>query len=475
MPRLDFIPSRDGWHFVNSFRTRVLPGVLQGVKTAGLCGGMVMSALDYWRAKVPIPAHDASDLPPDADANGAPLPDEASRMRRYIFDRQMNSFLTRLMITRWLPAPWTPPDWFHDWAVNAEFNVVRQQVDRGRPAMLGLWGFADWNSGHQVLCYGYDTNPIRLYVYDPNNPDEESVLTPRSPADGVWIIGAVSGRQSQYRGYFWMDVYNWDQNPPLDPPYKDLALASGISTTPAGPDADLGGRLQIALTVRNLGEYPSRFKSLILWARDPVGNNIDQAVGGPESGFTALQPGEERTIVRDIAAFGQSEGMHTIGVARLTLDDHWQEIPPGLPGTVARRPLRLWRKRRLIIEKWVDVPESTRTDVDTSVTLQPGDEFELVGAGSIWAGVWGTGTNGPEGWIDRIERNPSFPMNSRPQAHPFALIGRFGTEAYFYIGNKGVSRRAYARTTPLPLMLRINDNSPSNGSGAFRCLVRVWR
>ena len=61
---------------VVSIVTRVLPGVLN-VQTSGLCGGMVMSALDYWRAGVPIPLHEPGDLGPTA------LPSEASRMRQY--------------------------------------------------------------------------------------------------------------------------------------------------------------------------------------------------------------------------------------------------------------------------------------------------------------------------------------------------------------------------------------------------------
>lgn len=472
MPRLNFVASRDGWHFVNGFETRVLPGILYDVKTGGLCGGMVMSALDYWRAGVPVPLHDPADLP--VDPTGHRLPDEASRLRRYIFDRQMNSFLTKLTITRWLPAPWLKPEWFHDWAVNAEFAVVRQQLAMGRPTMLGLWGFKNWNSGHQVLCYGYDTSPVRLYVYDPNNPDEESVLTPVSPADGIRIQGAASGRKSQYRGYFWMDVYNWGETPPLSPPYRDLAITHGLSTTPTGPNVDVGGRLRITLTLRNQGEYPSRFKSAGIWARDPLGADVDNWVGGLETGLTELQPGEEQIFARDIGSFGQAEGVHTIGGGRTSLHDHRQDLPPGAPSATSRKQLRLWRKRGIAVDRWVDVPESARTDVDTGITLQPGDDFELQGTGVIWAGVWFTGTNGPEGWTDRLETNPSSPMHSGPQAHPFALIGRFGTEPYFFIGT-GLLRRVYGRSAASKLFLRINDNAPANGSGAFRCRVVVWR
>jgi hypothetical protein len=471
VPRLNFIPSRDGWHFVNNFETRILPGI-SGATTEGLCGGMVMSALDYWRAGIPIPVHEPADLP--ADQNDNRLPDEASHLRRYIFDRQMNTFLTRGMITRWLPAPWLQPAWFHDWATNSEFEVVRQQLAGGRPTLLGLWGMENWNSGHQVLCYGFETDPPRLYVYDPNRPDEESILTPVSPERGVVIRGVDSATETAYRGYFFTDVYNWDEQPPYDPRYRDLVVTSGLNLDPSGPDAAVGGRLRLSVTVRNIGEYPARFRCMVIWARDPEGRNIDDWVGGIEPGLTALNPSEERTIVRDVSAFGQAAGTHTIGVARESNRGHWQDIPPGSAGTFPRRQLRLWLPRRQVVDHWIDVPEASRTDVDANVTLEPGDEYALQGTGSIWAGVWFTGLNGPEGWTDRIETNPSSPMHDVPQAHPFSLVGRFEGEPYFYVGT-GFARRPYPRPTPRRLFLRINDNAPANGSGGFRCRVQLWR
>lgn len=471
MPKIDFIPARDGWHFANDFETRILPGVLHNVKTEGLCGGMVMSAIDYWRAKVPIPAHRPEDLP--TERVHYTLPDEASRLRAYIFDRQIHSFLTKLTISRWLPAPWLKAEWFHDWAINAEFQAVQQQLTLERPVMLGLWGMNNWNTGHQVLCYGYETNPVRLYIYDPNHPDTECVLTPVSPEEGV-VISKAGSRVAQYRGYFRMDVYDWGQNPPLDPPYKDLVITSGLTTTPAGPNVPIASRLQLAVTVANIGEYPSHFKHFIIWARDATGRNIDNRVGGFEDGFTGLQPGEYRTITRDVSPFGEVEGVHTIGVGRLTMKDYWQDLPPGSPSTAARRQLRFWRQRELIVDRWVDVPESARSDIRTGILFQPGDDFELWGTGQIWAGVWLTGLNGPDGWTDRIETNPNSPLNNRPQAHPFSLVGRFGQGNYFYIGTR-MQRQAYRGTSAEELRLRINDNQPANGSGAFRCRVQAWR
>ena len=122
---------------------------------------------------------------------------------------------------------------------------------------------------------------------------------------------------------------------------------------------------------------------------------------------------------------------------------------------------------------WVNVPESVRTDIDTGVVLQPGDEFALTGTGSIWAGVWFTGLNGSEGW-DRIETDPNSLLHNTPDARPFSLIGRLEDEGYFYIGS-GFGRRTFNRNSARRLFLRINDNQPANGSGSFQCLIEVWR
>jgi len=65
-------------------------------------------------------------------------------------------------------------------------------------------------------------------------------------------------------------------------------------------------------------------------------------------------------------------------------------------------------------------------------------------------------------------------MNNTPDAHPFALIGRLADEPWFYIG-RALSRRPLGGSQSRRLQLWINDNTPGNGSGQFRCHVQVWR
>jgi len=108
-------------------------------------------------------------------------------------------------------------------------------------------------------------------------------------------------------------------------------------------------------------------------------------------------------------------------------------------------------------------------DIGTGLQLQTGDRLRIDAWGNIWAGVWLTGLNGPRGW-NAIEYDPKFPLSA---THPYSLIGKIGAGGYFYIGDD-----ANIDGVPDPggeLLLRINDDVPGNGSGAFTCLVQVYR
>jgi hypothetical protein len=114
----------------------------------------------------------------------------------------------------------------------------------------------------------------------------------------------------------------------------------------------------------------------------------------------------------------------------------------------------------------VEVRESNY-DVDTGLTIKYGDKVEFSCSGSIWAGVWFTGRNGPEGWSN-ITYDPKFPLTG---THPFKQLGKLNGR-YFSIG-KGITRTHYSSDSRL--YLRINDDAPGNGDGAFFCDVWVYR
>jgi hypothetical protein len=126
----------------------------------------------------------------------------------------------------------------------------------------------------------------------------------------------------------------------------------------------------------------------------------------------------------------------------------------------------------LIVDKWVTVGE-WQSDVDTNVLLKQGDWVDIAAEGTIWAGVWFTGQNTPRGWEGWTAGNDK-PLPGSP---PFCLLGRTSEDGYFYIGD-GI-RRTYQNSSLGPgetrLSLRINDNVPGNGSGAFNVHIMVWR
>lgn len=130
---------------------------------------------------------------------------------------------------------------------------------------------------------------------------------------------------------------------------------------------------------------------------------------------------------------------------------------------------RVWK---VVADKMVTVSESDGI-VDTGIDFQLGDKYELQGFGKIWAGIQGDPDNGPEGYSN-IDNDPKFPLYQGREAHPYALIGRFGTEEnWFLVGDYLL--KVYVTDSIQRLYLRTNDDWPGNGSGAFECRVRCLR
>jgi hypothetical protein len=123
-------------------------------------------------------------------------------------------------------------------------------------------------------------------------------------------------------------------------------------------------------------------------------------------------------------------------------------------------------------ERTVTVRESD-ADVSTGYNLQYGDRVTLSASGSIWAGVWFTGRNGPQGW-ETYDCAEKFPLRC---SRPFSLLKRIGTadpnHGYSYVG-KGQDFRYYGLSGE-GLSLRINDDEPGNGNGSFSVVVRIYR
>jgi hypothetical protein len=187
-----FLPSRDAFAFANAWppgpAVRV-PTPLRGAgigignTAAGLCGGMIFAALDYWHAR---------ERPPAA------RPEPGSPLQQYIVRRLIASWRIPAGVARyyqWMNLPDGDRDvtvlgrplgrtrrgvsWR---TIAVQWPRIRASLDDGIPAPLGLVTVASANPAqlrhnHQALAYGYAlAGPeVILRVYDPNSGQDDGV------------------------------------------------------------------------------------------------------------------------------------------------------------------------------------------------------------------------------------------------------------------------------------------------------------
>jgi hypothetical protein len=120
----------------------------------------------------------------------------------------------------------------------------------------------------------------------------------------------------------------------------------------------------------------------------------------------------------------------------------------------------------VVCDTTFDVAEAS-WDVPSGCQMQPGDHVVISAGGSIWAGVWFTGNNGPQGWTN-IAGDAKFPS---PSSRAYSLLANVDGR-YQYVGT-GTSFTYTGLGSPLHL--RINDDTPGNGSGAFVVRVQLQR
>jgi hypothetical protein len=193
----EFLPSRQGFGFTNSWPSQPaveLPtpfGTINiGNAAAGLCGGMVFAALDYWRAGLPPPSR---------------RPAPADPLYRYLVRRLVDSWHLPAGVAQyyqWMNLP--DGDSGLDvlgWQVITVRGVVsrttREQwpriaadLARGIPVPLGLVTVAgpnpaDLRRNHQVVAYDYQASAgeFTVRVYDPNSGQRDDVFLRFNPAD----------------------------------------------------------------------------------------------------------------------------------------------------------------------------------------------------------------------------------------------------------------------------------------------------
>ena len=187
----DFVPSRDGFAFVNAFSGSPLPGPLSLVPSPtgtsfGLCGGMSAAAADLFLARRGAPAVSTP-------------PGKADPLYHYLWSRQLDSLGKDLGIAArfadWMRAPPLGPDGLPR-RTALELPAILADLDRGTPVVLGLVFVragqgAIWDN-HQVLAFASRRtlpNVVELRVYDPNFPRHDGVVV-RSVLGitGTWLV-----------------------------------------------------------------------------------------------------------------------------------------------------------------------------------------------------------------------------------------------------------------------------------------------
>jgi hypothetical protein len=180
---MDFLPSRDGFHFLNSFSGYMLPITVPFLSDSkvkgpyGLCGGMSAGAIDFMLSGRKMLA----DKEP---------PRRGTLMHRYLFRRAMDSFAmgeSILRFARWMLLPddgmngtyrLTLKEWEKVRAVLDDNRLVPLGQLRAKAANMQQVSRDVWNN-HQVMAYGYREKPdssFDIRIYDPNCPNEDGVF-----------------------------------------------------------------------------------------------------------------------------------------------------------------------------------------------------------------------------------------------------------------------------------------------------------
>src|SRR5436305_4324314 len=126
--KLPFIPAQHGWHFRNDIST----DIAAVIRTYGLCGGMSLSALNYYRHGLPIPSLRWEDIPAFGKVNtvngemiNVPTsnPGLAHPVFDFIFHSQLATFESKNIVKQIVPWKNTDPRHYQT-SVDIEFPQI---------------------------------------------------------------------------------------------------------------------------------------------------------------------------------------------------------------------------------------------------------------------------------------------------------------------------------------------------------------
>jgi len=235
-PPVEFLPSRNGFRFRNSFSGYFLPfstpAFMSSHKVAsvyGLCGGMCAAVYDFVLAGRAIPQN-------------IEVPRQGTRLQRYLFQRQMDSLGGLgegvVKVAQWTSLPDETPVGTYRRTAD-EFSPLCQKLDEGNLVILALI-YARATSlkelsrlifnNHQVLAYACQqdaTGEATIQIYDPNLPAQDDVVIHVQPV----VLGETSSHEGDQSpiglkstqlvgGEFYKDVRGFFAMPytPINPP-----------------------------------------------------------------------------------------------------------------------------------------------------------------------------------------------------------------------------------------------------------------
>lgn len=211
-----FLPSQNGWKFVNAFSGCFLPFAIPALgflgnptSIYGLCGGMSAGALDMFLANRTIP------LTTSTPKNGSPI-------QRYLYQRQIDSFgsfgAVVLRFFEWMGLPDGGPQGTQKITWDEFTKNIQPRLDKSIPAPIAIQyvKWADTNDvfqNHQVLAYRYETGPddnITIFVFDPNYPNRDDIRIETRKVDlgggltGLTSVQRIGTNSKKMYGFFEM-------------------------------------------------------------------------------------------------------------------------------------------------------------------------------------------------------------------------------------------------------------------------------
>lgn len=306
-----FKPEVHGLKFVNSLEVEAV----NDIRMSGFCGGMVYTALDYFKARKPVPVQTYKP------ANGTPLFD-------YMWGRQRSSVLdntdkwTELFVN---PFGWRTSEFFN-WGIQGfnggRLDELKKEIDKGNPVPLGLFKPGDGGGGphHQVLAIGYNggrykgdlgnfKEDLEIMVCDPNFPAVTKILKANPAKQIYYYKDEPNNVNCQWHTYFVNKKYNFSTPPVTNTSTKGVMMPPGLVSEllldiTTGGDDLRGGNDNVSVIIKFKGGKPEQKIANINKSARWMGNYTETV---PVTLTTAVKK-EEIESITFVTSFGGGIG-----------------------------------------------------------------------------------------------------------------------------------------------------------------------